>query len=125
MCCDHKCRHPFAEEAIGRYGRWRDMTGPAMTYDPQKTDLDAFWMPFTDNRAFKAGPRLLASAKDMHFFTTDGRAILDGTAGLWCVNAGHGRERITQAIQAQAGILDFAPTFQLAHPLAFTAAGRL
>ena len=88
-------------------------------------DPDAFWMPFTDNRAFKAHPRLLASAKDMHYLTPDGRLLLDATSGLWCVNAGHGRTRITEAIQAQAAKLDFAPTFQLAHPLAFEAATRL
>jgi beta-alanine--pyruvate transaminase len=78
-----------------------------------------FWMPFTDNRSFKAHPRLLASARDMHYFTPDGRAILDGTAGLWCVNAGHSRPPIVEAIRHQAGVLDFAPTFQLGHPLAF------
>ena len=87
--------------------------------------LDAFWMPFTNNRAFKANPRLLARAKDMHYFTADGRSVLDGTSGLWCVNAGHGREKITEAIRRQAGEMDFAPTFQLAHPLIFTLANRL
>jgi beta-alanine--pyruvate transaminase len=96
-----------------------------MAFDQQTTDLGAFWMPFTDNRAFKAHPRLLASAKDMHYLTPDGRALLDGTAGLWCVNAGHARTRITQAIQAEAGTLDFAPSFQLTHPLAFEAAERV
>ncbi len=84
-----------------------------------------FWMPFTDNRAFKAHPRLLASAKDMHYFTPDGRSILDGTAGLWCVNAGHARPRIVEAIQKQAGVLDYGPSFQLGHPLAFALADRL
>lgn len=88
-------------------------------------DLDPFWMPFTANRSFKAHPRLLASAKDMHYFTLDGRPILDGTAGLWCVNAGHGRQPIVEAIQRQAAILDYAPTFQLGHPLAFELAARL
>ena len=88
-------------------------------------DLDPFWMPFTANRSFKAHPRLLASAKDMHYFTPDGRPILDGTAGLWCVNAGHGRQPIVEAIQRQAAILDYAPTFQLGHPLAFELAARL
>jgi beta-alanine--pyruvate transaminase len=96
-----------------------------MAFDPRKTDLDAFWMPFTDNRAFKADPRLLASAKDMHYATPDGRLLLDGTAGLWCVNAGHGRETITEAIRDQAGTLDYAPSFQLTHPLAFEAARRV
>ncbi len=88
-------------------------------------DLAAFWMPFTANRAFKAGPRLLASAKDMHYRTPDGREVLDGTAGLWCVNAGHTRTKIVEAIQAQAAVVDFAPTFQLGHPLAFELAERL
>lgn len=88
-------------------------------------DLDPFWMPFTANRSFKAHPRLLASARDMHYFTPDGRPILDGTAGLWCVNAGHARRPIVEAIQRQAEILDYAPTFQLGHPLVFELAARL
>ncbi len=85
----------------------------------------AFWMPFTDNRSFKAHPRLLASAKDMHYFTPEGTKILDGTAGLWCVNAGHAREKIVEAIREQATRLDYAPTFQLGHPPAFAFADRL
>jgi beta-alanine--pyruvate transaminase len=88
-------------------------------------DLDGFWMPFTDNRYFKANPRLLASAKGMYYQTPEGRQILDGTAGLWCVNAGHNREPIVAAIREQAGRLDFAPTFQLGHPLAFKVAARV
>lgn len=88
-------------------------------------DLSAFWMPFTDNRGFKAHPRLLASARDMHYFTPEGRRVLDGTAGMWCVNAGHGRTQITKAIQQDAASLDFAPTFQLGHPLAFQFANAL
>ena len=88
-------------------------------------DLDPFWMPFTANRSFKAQPRLLASAKDMHYFTPEGRPILDGTAGLWCVNAGHARMPIVEAIQRQAEVLDYAPTFQLGHPIAFELAARL
>ena len=92
---------------------------------PPPNDLDALWMPFTDNRYFKANPRLLASAKGMYYQTPEGRQVLDGTAGLWCVNAGHGRDSIVEAIRAQAGLLDFAPTFQLGHPLAFTLASRL
>jgi beta-alanine--pyruvate transaminase len=82
-------------------------------------------MPFTNNRAFRAHPRLLASAKDMHYFTPDGRKVLDGTAGLWCVNAGHARAKIVEAIREQAGVLDYAPAFQLGHPLAFELASRL
>ena len=87
--------------------------------------LDAFWLPFTNNRGFKAQPRMFAGAKGMHYVMTEGRRVLDGTAGLWCVNAGHGRERIVEAIRRQAGELDFAPTFQLAHPLAFEFASRV
>ncbi|MGZ9200300.1 MAG: aminotransferase class III-fold pyridoxal phosphate-dependent enzyme [Caulobacteraceae bacterium] len=90
-----------------------------------RNDLSAFWMPFTDNRNFKVHPRLLASARDMHYQTPDGRKILDGTAGLWCVNAGHGRAKIVEAIQRQAAVLDYAPTFQLAHPLVFELADRV
>lgn len=85
----------------------------------------ALWMPFTDNRSFKAHPRLFASAKDMHYFTPDGRKILDGTAGLWCVNAGHARAKIVEAVQRQAAILDYGPSFQLGHPSAFELADRL
>jgi len=88
-------------------------------------DLDSFWMPFTDNRYFKANPRMLASASGMYYATPEGRQVLDGTAGLWCVNAGHGRASITAAIREQAGKLDFAPTFQLGHPLAFQVAARV
>ncbi len=87
--------------------------------------LDAFWMPFTNNRAFKDRPRLLSRAKDMHYYTPEGRAVLDATAGLWCVNAGHCRAKIVEAIARQAAELDFAPTFQLGHPLAFELAARL
>ncbi len=90
-----------------------------------QNDLSAFWIPFTANRSFKADPRLLARAKDMHFETPDGRKVLDGTAGLWCVNAGHARPRIVEAIQKQAAELDFAPTFNLAHPKAFQLASRV
>jgi beta-alanine--pyruvate transaminase len=93
--------------------------------DAQVNSLDAFWMPFTANRQFKEAPRLLVGAADMHYTSHDGRKILDGTAGLWCSNAGHCRPRITQAIQAQAAKLDFAPAFQMGHPLAFEAASRV
>ncbi|MEJ2897566.1 aspartate aminotransferase family protein [Bordetella avium] len=85
-------------------------------------DLSHLWMPFTANRQFKAQPRLLAGAKDMHYTAVDGRQILDGTAGLWCVNAGHCRDEIVQAIARTAGELDYAPGFQLGHPSAFEAA---
>jgi beta-alanine--pyruvate transaminase len=87
--------------------------------------LDSFWMPFSDNRAFKAAPRLLASARGTHYYDPAGRPILDAAAGLWCVNAGHGREPITEAIQRQAATMDYAPTFNLGHPLVFALAERL
>jgi beta-alanine--pyruvate transaminase len=87
--------------------------------------LDAFWMPFTANRQFKAKPRLMAAAKGMYYTTVDGREVLDGTAGLWCVNAGHGREEIAAAVHAQVMELDFAPTFQMGHPGPFALADRL
>ncbi|MGV3480539.1 MAG: aspartate aminotransferase family protein [Sphingobium sp.] len=88
-------------------------------------DLSAFWMPFTDNRGFKARPRMFASAEGMYYRTPEGRAVLDSTAGLWCVNAGHGRRAIVDAIREQAAELDFAPTFQLGHPKAFELASAL
>jgi len=92
---------------------------------PLPNDLNAYWMPFTANRQFKAAPRLLARAKGMHYFMADGREILDGTAGLWCVNAGHCREEIAAAIAAQAAELDYATAFQMGHPKAFELAARL
>ena len=88
-------------------------------------NLDAFWMPFSSNRSFKQTPRLLARAEGMFYYTNDNREVLDGTAGLWCCNAGHGRREIVEAIQRQAAVMDFAPTFNMGHPLAFQAAARL
>ena len=96
-----------------------------MTSRPVIDDLSSFWMPFTANRQFKAAPRLIESAKGMYYRATDGREILDGCAGLWCVNAGHCRDEIVAAIQQQAATLDFAPTFQMGHPLAFEAASKV
>ena len=87
--------------------------------------LDAYWMPFTANRQFKTAPRLVGRAEGMHYWTPEGRQVLDGVAGLWCVNAGHSRPRITAAIQAQAAELDFAPPFQMGHPKVFELAERL
>jgi beta-alanine--pyruvate transaminase len=87
--------------------------------------LDAFWMPFTANRDYKKAPRLLSRAKDMHYWTPEGRQVLDGAAGLWCVNVGHARPQIIEAITRQATELDFAPPFQMGHPLAFELADRL
>jgi beta-alanine--pyruvate transaminase len=88
-------------------------------------DLDAFWMPFTANRQFKANPRLLARADGMYYWTADGREILDGVAGLWCVNAGHSRREITEAVTKQLSTMEYAPAFQMGHPIAFELANRL
>ncbi|BEV46375.1 aspartate aminotransferase family protein [Afipia carboxidovorans] len=88
-------------------------------------DLAAYWMPFTANRAFKQAPRMLAGAKDMHYFTTDGRKIIDAAAGMWCSNAGHCRAPITEAITKQAAEMDYAPPFQFGHPQAFELASRI
>ncbi|MBV0912323.1 aspartate aminotransferase family protein [Anianabacter salinae] len=88
-------------------------------------DLSAFWMPFTANRQFKKAPRMFVSADRMHYKTSDGREVLDGTAGLWCCNAGHNRPKIVEAIRQQAGELDYAPAFQMGHPKAFELANRL
>ena len=88
-------------------------------------DLSAFWMPFTANRQFKKAPRMLVSADGMFYKTADGRDVLDGTAGLWCCNAGHNRPKIVEAIRKQAGELDYAPAFQMGHPVAFELASRL
>lgn len=92
---------------------------------PAPNDLRAFWMPYTANRQFKSAPRMLVASKDMHYTAADGRQILDGTAGLWCCNAGHCRPRITEAVRAQVGELDYAPAFQMGHPLAFELANRI
>jgi len=92
---------------------------------PQGVDMDAYWMPFTANRQFKKNPRLFVKASGMHYTTDDGRQVLDGVAGLWCVNAGHTRPRIVKAIQDQAAEMDFAPPFQMAHPKAFELADQV
>ncbi len=99
--------------------------GPANPATTMPGSLEAFWMPFSANRQFKAAPRLLASASGMYYQSMDGRQILDSAAGLWCCNAGHGRERIVQAVQQQVATLDFAPAFQLGSPLPFVLAQRL
>jgi beta-alanine--pyruvate transaminase len=91
---------------------------------PVANNMDAFLMPFTANRQFKANPRLLAKAKGVHYWTPEGRKIIDGTAGLWCVNAGHGREEIKAAIAKQLDEMDYAPSFQMGHPKAFELAAR-
>lgn len=96
-----------------------------MTALKNAPNLEAYWMPFTANRRFKADPRLLAAAEGMYYATPDGRRILDGTSGLWCVNAGHKRAPIVSAIQRAAAELDYAPSFNLGHPAAFALAERL
>jgi len=88
-------------------------------------DLEAFFVPFTPNRAFKKAPRLIVRAKDMHYYTPEGKPILDGSAGMWCCNAGHNRPPIVEAIQQQAGELDYPPAFQFSHPKAFELASRI
>jgi beta-alanine--pyruvate transaminase len=93
--------------------------------DMLRNDLSAFWLPFTANRAFRAGPRMLARAEGMYFYDDAGRALLDTCSGLWCVNAGHGQPRITEAIRKATGTLDYAPTFQFGHQAAFELAARL
>ena len=98
------------------------MTPP--TNAPAANNLEAFFMPFTANRQFKKNPRMLAKAKGVHYWTPEGRKIIDGTAGLWCVNAGHGREEIKAAIARQLDEMDYAPSFQMGHPKAFELAAR-
>lgn len=92
---------------------------------PAQSDLETFWMPFTANRQFKANPRLLTRAEGMHYWTADGRQVIDAVAGLWCVNAGHGRREITEAVTRQLSVMEYAPTFQMGHPIAFELANRL
>jgi len=96
-----------------------------MTTRPNMPDLASYFMPFTAQRQFKANPRLLASASGMYYTDIDGNKILDGTAGLWCVNAGHGREEITRAVECQLSTLDYAPSFQMSHPVVHDYANRL
>jgi beta-alanine--pyruvate transaminase len=102
-----------------------ELTPASTSLASERSELDAFWMPFTANRQFKANPRLLARAEGMTYWTADGREVLDGVAGLWCVNAGHGRREITEAVAKQLATMEFAPTFQMGHPLAFELANRL
>lgn len=87
--------------------------------------LESYWMPFTANRQFKANPRILSAAKGMYYTDIDGNKVLDGTAGLWCVNAGHGRDEITNAVQHQLATLDYAPGFQMSHPIVHEFSNRL
>ena len=94
-------------------------------FDPSPNNLEAFWMPFTANRQFKSKPRLFVGAENMHYTTIEGRQVLDGTAGLWCCNAGHGRKKISEAVAKQIQQMDYAPAFQMGHPAAFELASRL
>ena len=94
-------------------------------FGDNRPDLSAFWMPFTANRQFKAEPRLFAGAAGMFYETPEGQKVMDGAAGLWCVNAGHGRAEIAEAVSRQLMTLDYAPSFQMSHPLAFTFASEL
>jgi beta-alanine--pyruvate transaminase len=96
-----------------------------MSAQLDRSQLEAFWMPFTANRQFKSNPRLLARASGMHYWTDDGRQVLDGCAGLWCVNAGHGRKEITEAVSAQIAQMEYAPPFQMGHPAAFELANAV
>jgi beta-alanine--pyruvate transaminase len=98
-----------------------------MAAQPEHTaeSLEAYWMPFTANRQFKGKPRMLARASGMYYETPEGRRVLDGTAGLWCVNAGHGRKEITRAVAEQLEVMDYAPPFQMGHPAAFELANAV
>ncbi|MBK6453078.1 MAG: aspartate aminotransferase family protein [Proteobacteria bacterium] len=98
------------------------MTAPAALH---RDEMEAFWMPFTANRQFKANPRMLAKAEGMHYWTPDGRPILDAVAGLWCVNAGHGRREISEAVARQIATMEYAPPFQMGHPAAFQLANEV
>jgi len=116
----------YKEALTEHHNRGFDMaTSRAAATQPAPNDLESYWLPFTPNRAFKKAPRIVARAKDMHYFTPEGRALLDGTAGLWCTNAGHNRDPIVAAIQQQAAELDYAPAFSFAHPKAFELASRV
>ena len=101
------------------------MNKPLTTAESQPNDLSQFWMPFTSNREFKAAPRLLVSAKGMYYKSHDGRDILDGSAGLWCVNIGHGHPKVVEAIKAQTDTLEFTPSFQFSQPLSFELAQKI
>jgi beta-alanine--pyruvate transaminase len=96
-----------------------------MSEAQRANDLESYWMPFTANRQFKAAPRLMVAAEGMYYRSGDGRRILDGTAGLWCVNAGHARREIADAVQRQVLTLDYSPAFQMGHPAVFEAASRI
>src|SRR5271169_3194702 len=102
-----------------------DMAQTRLATVTAPNDLESYWLPFTPNRSFKRSPRLIVRAKDMHYYSADNRALLDGTAGLWCTNAGHNRDPIVAAIKQQAEELDYSPPFQYAHPKSFELASRV
>src|SRR6202048_711818 len=92
---------------------------------PNTQSLDAFWSPFSANRQVNSEPRLIAGAQGEYDITVDGRKVIDGSAGLWCVNAGHGRREIADAVSRQLMARDYAPSFQIGHPIAFDFAEKL
>jgi len=94
-------------------------------FDTSPNNLESYWMPFTWNRRFKADPMMIGSAKGMYYYTIEGREVLDATAGLWCVNAGHAREKIVETVQQTVARLDYAPSFNMGHPLPFELANRI
>src|SRR5262249_61150321 len=104
--------------------RWHAMT-QAQAKIAIPNDLEPYWMPFTANRSFKSRPRLIIGAKDMHYIASDGRKVIDGSAGLWCTNAGHNREPIVAAIQHEAATLDYRPAFQFRQPTPIETANRM
>lgn len=99
------------------------MPSTATTASPESST--AFWLPFTSQRQFRAQPMMFTAAQGMHYTAADGRQVLDGMGGLWCVNAGHGQPRITEAIREAAGRLDFVSSFRMSHPAAFELAERV
>ncbi len=103
----------------------QDTKGNQWQWPPSRDFLDAYWMPFSGNRHFKANPRMVVGAEGMHYKLADGRDLMDGIAGLWCCNAGHGRKRISDAIKNQIDELDYSPAFQMGHYKAFDLANRL
>jgi beta-alanine--pyruvate transaminase len=119
------CVKFFYHSASLHPSRDQDIMPTAAPESLGRNDLEAFWMPFTANRQFKAKPRILAKASGMHYWTPEGRQILDGVAGLWCVNAGHGRKEIAQAVASQLETMDYAPPFQMGHPPAFQLANAV
>jgi len=102
-----------------------EQTFTPSSFEPTPNNLEAFWMPFTANRQFKSKPRLFVAAEGMHYTTIENRKVLDGTAGLWCVNAGHGRKKISEAVAKQIQQMDYAPAFQMGQPSSFELASRL